>query len=295
MPTELTQAYLRPFLPQRPADGHKGTFGHLFVLAGSRGFTGAAKLACEGAGRSGVGLVTLGIPYPLADIVEAALLETMSISLPATKEETLSPAGLKTALNFAMDKKAVALGPGLSQHAKTQTFIQDFVAECSVPLVIDADALNALSEDLEAFEERQAPCIVTPHPGEMARLANLTTKDVQRNREIVAKDFAKRFDCTVLLKGKGTIIANELGDCYVCPTGNSGMATGGSGDVLTGFIGGLVAQGMTCFNAGLAGAYLHGLAGDFAARALTERAMRARDLLTYLPGAWRALEGTPEP
>ena len=290
MADEITIALLRGILPQRPAEGHKGTFGHLFVIAGSRGFTGAAKLACEAAARSGVGLVTVGVPRPLGDIVASSLTETMSFMLPSTGSETLSRAAVEPALEFAATKEAVALGPGLSQHTETQAFVLEFVQRCPVPMLIDADGLNALSAKPGVLLERRAPCVLTPHPSEMARLVGKKTADVQAAREGIALDVASRYNCAVVLKGHRTVVADASGEAYVNPTGNSGLAKGGTGDVLSGLIGGLMAQGLKPFHAALLGVYMHGLAADIAAREKTERAMTATDVVRSLPAAWKVIE-----
>ena len=281
---------LRPLLPERPAAGHKGTFGHVFIVAGSRGFTGAAKLTCMGAARSGVGLVTAGVPKPVADIVAASLLEPMSFPLPATDAETLSEAALEPALEFAKDKQAVVLGPGLSQHPETRAFVLAFVERCTAPLLVDADGLNCLGADTSVLERAAAPRVLTPHPGEMARLADAPTGGIQHDRETAAIQFAREHNCVLVLKGHRTIVAGPSGEAHVNLTGNSGLASGGTGDVLAGLMGGLMAQGMTGLDAACLGVFLHGLAGDIAAAAMTERAMIAGDLLTYLPAAWRELE-----
>jgi len=291
MTTSLTLDGLRAVLPNRPEAGHKGIFGHLFVLAGSRGFTGAAKLVCEAACRSGVGLVTLGIPYPLGDIIACALTEAMSLRLPSTDGESLAHEGLDQALAFAADKQAVVLGPGLSRHPGTIAFVQDFLPHCPTPLLVDADGLNALSEHPELLHEVRRPCILTPHPGEMARLLGGSTAAVQADREGTAKAFAMQYGCGVVLKGHGTVIAAPDGRLAVNPTGNSGLASGGTGDVLAGLIGGLLAQGMLAFDAACLGVYLHGLAADIVAERASKRGMIARDVIRALPEAWRRIEG----
>jgi NAD(P)H-hydrate epimerase len=292
---EMTHDYVRSLVPARPETGHKGTFGHMYALAGSRGFTGAAKLVCEGALRSGAGLVTLSVPFPLGDALATSLLEAMTLRLPATEAETFAHAGLERALAFAEDKQAVVLGPGISRHAETAAFVLDFVPTCPVPLVVDADALNALSEQVDVLRERRSPCILTPHPGEMARLRGTTTAAVQADRETVAADFAREFGCVVVLKGHRTVVADAKGHLRVNPTGNVGLAKGGSGDVLTGLLGGLLAQGMDAYDAACLGVYLHGLAGDIAAESHTTRAMLARDVLNAFGEAWRRIEGEAVP
>ena len=293
-PTEMTQDIARSLLPERPHDGHKGTFGHLYAIAGSRGFTGAAKLLAEAACRSGVGLVTLGVPEPLGDVVASDLLETMTMLLPATPDESIAASAVGPALAFAENKEAVALGPGLSQNPETQQFVLEFIQKCKAPLVVDADGLNALSENIGVLGAASAARVLTPHPGEMARLCGTTSAKVQQAREDSARDFADSHRCTVVLKGHRTIVADADGRVFVNTNGNSGMATGGTGDVLTGLLGGLLAQGMAGFDAALLAVYVHGLAGDLAAEAWTVRGMVASDLIGEIPEAWRMLEETED-
>ena len=292
---DMIAADIATLLPPRPEDGHKGTFGHLFVLAGSRGFTGAAKLVCESAYRSGVGLVTLGVPKPLADIFAVSLRETMTLVLPATEGESFAHAGLAHALAFARGKDAVALGPGLSLHPETALFAREIAEECPAPMVVDADALNALAIEgpFEGFG-KNGPAgarVFTPHPGEMARLTGLATADIGYGRADTALASAVAWNGVVVLKGHGTIVAAPDGRVTRCPTGGSGLAKGGSGDVLAGMIASLLAQGLEAFDAACLGVYAHGLAGDIAALRMTSRGMVAGDIIDALPAAWRELEG----
>ncbi len=291
----MNAAAISALLPARPEEGHKGIFGHLFVLAGSRGFTGAARLVCESACRSGAGLVTLGVPKPLADIFAVSLRETMTLVLPATEAQSLAHAGLAQALAFARGRDAVALGSGLSLHPETALFAREMAESCPVPMVVDADGLNALAL-AGAFggfggNGPAGPRVFTPHPGEMARLTGLSTADINHARAETAVATAAAWDAVVVLKGHGTIVAAPDGRAARCPTGGPGLATGGSGDVLTGIIGSLLAQGMDSFNAACVGVYAHGLAGDIAALRMTSRAMIAGDVIDALPQAWRELEG----
>ncbi|HOZ47583.1 MAG TPA: NAD(P)H-hydrate dehydratase [Candidatus Hydrogenedentes bacterium] len=294
MAKELRAESVARRLPARPEAGHKGTFGHVYIVAGSRGFTGAAKLTAAAAARSGCGLVTVGVPRPLGDVVAAGLLEPMSMMLPATAEESLAERALGPALAFVAGKDAAVVGPGLSQHVETVRFVHGFVRDCSVPLVIDADGLNALASDTDALHGASGiGRIVTPHPGEMARLMKSTAGEVQARRDEVAKTFAADRGCVVVLKGHRTVIAGPSGEAYVNPTGNSGLATGGTGDVLSGLIGGLLAQGLSPLDAAVVGVYIHGLAGDIAAEACTQRGMIAGDVIAAIPEAWRRLEERP--
>jgi NAD(P)H-hydrate epimerase len=222
-------------------------------------------------------------------------MELMTLALPANRAESLSVEALRPALNFAQDKSAVAIGPGLSQNAGTKTFVREFISRCDRPMVIDADALNALAGRLSPLDHKKSPCILTPHPGEMARLCRCETAEVQKNREAMAARFAQDHGCVVVLKGHRTVIAGPEGDVFVNPTGNSGMATGGTGDVLTGILSGLLAQGVAALDAARLGVYAHGLAGDLAAAERTERALIAGDVIEKLPAAWRYIEGAFEP
>lgn len=285
----LTLERARGLLPPRPAGGHKGTFGHCFVLAGSRGFSGAAGLVAKGVLRSGAGLCTLGIPQPLGDLVAGYVLEATTLPLPFTGAESLALEALEPALEFAADKQAVVLGPGLSQHPDTQAFIQAFVRTCPVPIVIDADGLNALAQDLAPLKERTGITLLTPHPGEMGRLIEADTKEVQADRARIAQRFAAECRCTVVLKGEGTVVTDGGQTCKNA-TGNPGMGTGGTGDVLAGVLGGLLAQGMRPLDAARLGVFVHGLAGDLAAEENTGRGMTAGDLAAALPAAWRRIE-----
>ena len=291
MPHTISRATAAKLLPPRPEDGHKGTFGHVFVIAGSRGFTGALRLTCEAAGRSGCGLVTAGVPRGLGDIAAMTLLESMSRLLPDTPEQAVSGAAVEPALAFAADKSAVVLGPGISTQGDTRIFVHAFVPRCMPPLVLDADALNILAYNLAPLADR-APgtTILTPHPGEMARLADVDTKMVQENRAQIAAEFAAAHGAVVVLKGRATVVAHPDGSTAVNTTGNSGMATGGTGDVLAGLLGGLLAQGMSPWDAARLGVWLHGYAGDSAADQFTSRAMLARDVIACIPQAFGALE-----
>jgi len=289
MTRSIDLSSVRALVPKRRADTHKGTFGHVCVIAGSRGFTGAAKLACEAAARSGVGLVTAAVPESLGDLIGASLLEAMSFLLPATESESIALNALEPALEFAASKEAIVIGPGLSQDPDTCAFVLEFVRRCPVPTLIDADGLNALGANPSVLLHAAGPRVLTPHPGEMARLMARKTAYIQENRESVASSFAEQYRCVVVLKGYETVVAGK-GECFINTTGNSGLATGGTGDVLSGLIGGLLAQGIKELQAAVLGVYLHGLAGDIAAVAKTQRGMIARDVIEAIPEAWKRIE-----
>lgn len=291
--TEITDHTARSLLPFRPADGHKGTFGHVLIIAGSQGFTGAPKLAALGALRSGAGLVSVATPETVYPIVAASLLEAMPHSMPATPEGSFAETALKPVLDFARRVDAVVLGPGLSMHEETQTFVRNFVVACPNPMALDADGLNACAGHTELLSAAIAPIVLTPHPGEMARLLNSDTNGILADREATAEKAAKKWGQTVVLKGQQTLVAAHGHDTLMNTTGNSGMGTGGTGDVLSGLLGGLLAQGMEPRNAAALGVYVHGRAGDIAAKEKTGRGMIASDLAEYIPAAWAELEVNP--
>jgi hydroxyethylthiazole kinase-like uncharacterized protein yjeF len=287
MHTTISREYVASLVPARPADAHKGVFGHLFIAAGSPGFTGAASLACEGALRSGVGLVTLGVPASLHSVMEIKTTEAMTLPLPETKQHTLSCEAVGPALEFAERCSALALGPGISRDGDTERFVHRFLEKTELPAVVDADGLNALAGNLEVLGTRTGPTVLTPHPGEMSRLIGKPTADIQRDRQGCALGLAKEWNVVVVLKGAGTVVASPDGGVAVNTTGGAGLACGGTGDVLTGLIGGLLAQGISPWDAAMVGVYLHGLAGDLAAEERTEWGMVAGDVVRALPAAWK--------
>lgn len=278
-------------LPVRPPDGHKGTFGTALIIAGSSGYTGAAAMASEAALRSGVGLSTLAVPAGLQDMMAVKLTEVMTRALPQTGDRALSTEAVDPALALAEKASAVVVGCGLGRHPETCGFVHKFVRSIRKPLVVDADGLNCLSEDLSTLEGEHGDIILTPHPGEMARLLGTTGAEIQSNRMDAAREAASRFHCTVVLKGARTLIAEPSGRVYMNPTGNVGMATGGTGDVLAGTIGGLLAQGLSPVDAAACGTFVHGKAGDIAAEQLGVAGMIAGDVLNALPEALKELYG----
>jgi len=283
----ITREYVASLVPSREQNAHKGVFGHLFVIAGSPGFTGAAYLACEGALRSGAGLVTLGIPASLNVVMEVKTVEAMTLALPETRQRTLSCAAVQTALEFARKCSAVAVGPGISRDRETEYFVHRFLEKIGLPAVVDADGLTALAANLEVLKARTATTTLTPHPGEMSRLTGRPTADIQRDRQGCALAFAKEWNVVLVLKGAGTVVASPSGELLTNTTGGSGMACGGTGDVLTGLIGGLLAQGVSAWESAVLGVYMHGLAGDLAAERYTEWGMSASDVVRALPEAWK--------
>ena len=273
-------------LPERPPSSHKGTFGHAGIIAGSVGKTGAAALAARAALRIGAGLVTVATPNSVNDVLEAKLLEAMTMPLPETKARTLARSGLDRVLAFIQARTAIAIGPGLSTHHETVELVQSLMKHLDRPSVLDADALNALTGKVSLLTECKTPPVLTPHPGEMARLeVDATTQSVNADRIGTARRFARERGVFVVLKGARTIVARPDGLVAICPTGNPGMATAGTGDVLTGMIVGLLAQRVPAWEAACAATYFHGSAGDLAAQHVGQPGMVASDLIAQIPYA----------
>lgn len=281
-------------LPLRASEMHKGDAGRIFLLAGSVGLSGAAALCTMGALRVGAGLVTLGIPKSLRDPMVEKLTEAMLKVLPETKQGSLSLEGLTQIVSTIDHMDAAAIGPGLSQHPQTKALVHQLLPRITKPLVLDADGLNALADEVSLLTRRTLPMILTPHPGEMGRLIRLSAEDVQRDRERIATEFAKKYNVVVVLKGHASIVASFDGSLYVNDTGNPGMASGGCGDVLTGMIAGLLGQKLSLFDAAQLGVYLHGLAGDLAARDVGGVGLIASDLAARIPLAIREYQSLLE-
>lgn len=281
----LESADIAPLLPPRAPDAHKGTFGHLLIVAGSMGKTGAAAMAGRAGLRSGAGLVTIAAPLSQQPIIAALGMETMTEALPETPGQTLGLKAKGRILELAQRTDAVALGPGVSLDPETQSLVRELVLEVDRPLVVDADGLTALAGHLDLLKTASAPRCLTPHPGEMARLLGVTTADVQADRIGSVRSFCQRYRTFLVLKGARSVLGEPGGTIYINPTGNPGMATGGSGDVLTGMIGSFLARGMDPRNALLAAVFLHGLAGDLAQEEKGEEGLIAGDILEAVPRA----------
>lgn len=268
----------------RKPDAHKGSFGHVLVIGGSVGKSGAAAMAGMGALRVGAGLSTVATPRSVLPQVAGFAPELMTEPLAETETGTIA-AGQYGRVEAAMKAATVvAIGPGISRNPETVQFIHNAVAGCKLPLIVDADGLNAFEGCAEKLNGSKRPLVVTPHPGEMSRLTGLSTKDIQQDRIGVARKFATAHECIVVLKGHRTLVAEPDGHVWVNMTGNPGMATGGTGDVLTGFIAGMVAQFPNeMVKAVCAAVWLHGHAGDRAAASGSEQALTATDLLYH---AW---------
>lgn len=291
--TLLEAADAGRLVPRRAADAHKGTNGHVLVVAGGPGKLGAALLAAEGAARAGAGLTTLAVPASLLARVDGRVREAMTTPLPDGGDGTaaaLHPAALRAWLEpFA----AVVCGPGLGQAPGTRELVAQVLGAAQCPIVLDADGLNVVA-GTPALAGRAAPTLVTPHPGEMSRLLKTTTRAVQADRVGIARRLAERDRVVTVLKGAATVIAAPDGRVAISPTGNPGMATGGMGDVLAGMLGGLLAQGLECFDAAALGVYAHGAAGDRVAARSGEIGLLAGDLVAELPATLRALRACGE-
>lgn len=273
-------------IPERLPSSHKGTFGHAGIIAGSVGKTGAAALAAKAALRAGAGLVTVATPAGANHVLESKLLEAMTVPMPETPAHTLAQGALDELLAFVSTRSAAAIGPGLGTQSETVRLVRELIPRLAKPCVVDADALNALAGQVTVLNQAKAPLILTPHPGEMARLVDgATSGTINHDRIGHASQFAGDRHVVVVLKGARTVVAHPDGRVAVCPTGNPGMATAGCGDVLTGMVVGFLAQGVSAWEAACAATYFHGLAGDLAAAALGPAGMIAGDLLDQIPHA----------
>lgn len=273
----------------RPDDSNKGTLGSLLCICGSYGMAGAAIMAGKAALRCGIGLLKIAVPKSIYPVCATNILESVYYPLEETSNGVISSKNTDFLLEMCEKSSAVVIGCGLSVCDDTKNLVQSVITNCEKPLVIDADALNCICNKPEILKNLKAPAIITPHPGEMARLLHSTPKTVNSNRENTAIDFAKKFGVVTVLKGAGTIIAAPDGEVYINHTGNSGMATGGSGDVLSGIIGSLLAQGAAPINAAAAGVFLHGTIGDLAAEKLGKISMLPTDMIDMIPTAYLKL------
>lgn len=280
----LEESDAREALPQRRADSHKGTYGHVLIVAGSPGKTGAAALSGLGALRGGAGLVTIAARAQALPSILAHAPELMGAEMKG--DGVLGIADLEDLLRMAQGKQALVIGPGIATGDATGDLLASLLRELSVPCVLDADGLNAVSTHLELLREAKCPLLLTPHPGEMARLLGKSTAAVQRDRPAAARKLAAESKAVAVLKGSRTVIALPDGTAFVNPTGNPGMATGGAGDVLSGLCGALLAQGLDTRAAAIGAVYSHGLAGDLIAARTGRTGLIATDLLRGIQEVW---------
>lgn len=275
---------MRELIPARADDANKGTCGRVVIIAGSTGMTGAAALSALGALRSGAGLVTVMTPACEQPVLAVKLTEAMTVPLPH-ENGILSEAAAELIAKHTANADAVVFGPGLGKSRGILSVLKRLLNEFKKTIVVDADGINALSLNIDILCNKHCEVILTPHPGEMSRLTGLPISEIQADRIGTAERFAEKFDVTLALKGKGTVIASRGKAYAVNPSGNSGMATGGTGDVLSGITAGLAAQGCAAYDAAVLGVYLHGLAGDLAAQKKGVHGLIASDLCDELPAA----------
>ncbi|MDD3879478.1 MAG: NAD(P)H-hydrate dehydratase [Syntrophomonas sp.] len=286
----LSEAMIKPWLRPRHPESHKGTYGHVLLIGASQGLTGAIIMAAGAALKSGAGLVTAAVPESQLGVVDGGWMEIMSSPLAENSQGTIALEALPLIEGLLGQASACAIGPGMSRFSEASAILRLVLERAGIPVLIDADGLNALAEDLTVLKDRQVPVVLTPHPGEMARLTGKSIEEIQSKRFAVARDFAQQWGVTLVLKGNKTLIATAAGEIYLNITGNPGMATAGSGDVLCGLIAGLMAQGLRPLDASIAGVYIHGLAGDRAAEIKGQRGLVAGDILHSLPDILQRFE-----
>jgi NAD(P)H-hydrate epimerase len=285
----LERTDVAPLFPLRPREAHKGSYGHLLVVAGSVGKTGAAALCARAAMRAGTGLVTVATSASAQPVVASLIVEAMSEPLPETEARTVALKARHTITALAASRDAVAIGPGLGLAEETRRLARGLVRELPRPMAVDADALTALAGHLDDLREAAAARHLTPHPGEMARMLGVSVADVQRDRVGTARRFAVEHGVHVCLKGARSVVASPDGRVLINPTGNPGLASGGTGDVLSGILGGFLARGLPAERVLGAAVYVHGLAGDIAAERMGQEALIAGDVIEALGEAFRRL------
>jgi NAD(P)H-hydrate epimerase len=285
----LTDETMAGHLSPRPLASHKGDFGHAVIVAGSVGKAGAAILAARGAVRSGAGLVTVATPAAVAQTVDLGSLESMTLPLSTDEGGGLSEETAGEILEFARGKQVLSVGPGLGTAPSTVRVIRSIVVGAEIPVVLDADGLNAFAGSADQLAEGGEGRVLTPHPGELARLLGVTTEEIQRDRVASARTAASQTRSVVVLKGHQTLIADPAGSVFINPTGNPGMATGGTGDVLTGVLTGLLSQGLDLVTAACLAAFVHGSAGDHGMVESGQEGLTAGDLLEHLSAAFRQI------
>lgn len=298
--------YIAQLIPERPRYSHKGDYGHVLIVAGSKGKTGAAFMAAKACMRAGAGLVTVGVPESLGDIVQSRVTEEMTLPLSDAGGGTLSSKASSVILRFLAERADVlCIGPGIGVSDETRKLLAELVTSSRAPMIIDADGINSI-DDMALFGKAQAPVVLTPHPGEMGRLLNKKEASpgkgkrkpgvkelrnhIEQERIATALAFSQETGTYLLLKGVPSVLAEPGGRAYINPTGNPGMATGGTGDVLTGMVSSFMAQGMNPADAAILGMYMHGLAGDIAADKKGEHSLIASDIIDSLPEAFKSLK-----
>lgn len=281
---------LLPCFERRKRNTHKGTYGHLFIISGSLGKTGAAVMAAKAALKMGAGLVTVGTPQSCLPLVARSMVELMTEPLPETDEKTISSEALERALALLEGKDALLIGPGISTNKSTSQFVMSLIPKIDLPVVIDADGLNILSTNLEALKFLPKPAILTPHPGEFARLVQLSTREVLERKLELVPEFSVRYGVYLVLKSYKTLTSTPEGKVFINPTGNPGMATAGVGDVLSGMVASMIMQEKNVLDTILAAVYIHGLSGDIGVKRLGEKFLTATNIINNLPKAIKSME-----
>ncbi|MCX7988341.1 MAG: NAD(P)H-hydrate dehydratase [Thermodesulfovibrio sp.] len=285
----INREFVCSLIPARPFYSHKGTYGHVLVIAGSLGKTGAALMTAKACLRTGSGLVTMAIPESLNLVFQSQVLEEMLISLPCNSH-TLSKESIPEILKFINEKAdVVAFGPGVGINEDTEEILKSILKDSSCPVIIDADGITLLSRNRELLSKAKIKTIITPHPGELSRLIKISVKEIEKQRIEIAQKVAKELKTVVVLKGVPTVIADHNEITFINSTGNPGMATGGAGDVLTGIIASLIGQGLSPLNAAVLGVYLHGMAGDIGSIYKGCHGLIARDIIDNIPNAIKSL------
>ena len=282
-PIEITSEIVKNALPKRPPISNKGTFGHLLSICGSMNMPGSAVLAASAAIRMGAGLVTAAFPTMAYNAIAPHLIEPLLRPLSSDENGFMSVKSIYGLIARLESASACLIGCGLGQTHETRQIVKEILLRSTKPMVLDADGINLITDNINILNAVSVPVIITPHPGEMSRLCKISVKEIQQQRTEVAVWFAKQSRTIVVLKGAGTVIATPDGKCYINKTGNSGMAKGGSGDMLAGMIASLLAQGMSPEYAAVCGVYLHGAVGDLAASKTSERGITPSDMVRLLP------------
>lgn len=281
---------LLPYFQKRKKDTHKGSYGHLFIISGSLGKTGASIMAAKAALRMGAGLVTVATPETCLPIIARSMVELMTEPLAETEAKTFSHEALGRVLTLLKDKDALLIGPGISTNESTARFVISLLSKIKLPVVIDADGLNILSENLEILHSLPKPAVLTPHPGEFARLVRLSIKEVLEKKLELVPEFSRKYGVYLVLKGYRTLISTPDGKVFINPTGNPGMASAGVGDVLSGMVASMIMQEKKTLDAILAAVYIHGLSGDIGVKRVGEKFLTASNIITNLPKAMKSME-----
>ncbi len=288
MAEKIKKIQIKALFPIRKSFQNKGDFGHVLAVGGSLGMAGSVCMTAQSALKTGAGLVTAAVPACIASVAAVKLTECMILPVP-DESGAFCVASVREIVDFSRKCNTVVFGMGARKTCGTTRILESLLLSCEGTLVIDADGLNVLADNLDLLAvKRKCSLILTPHPGEMARLCGCSVKEVQENREQISLSFAQKYNVVLVLKGENTVVTDGE-EIFINPTGNVGMATGGSGDVLAGIIAGFSAQGLGAQNAALCGCFVHGLSGDIAVKDKTQYCLTACDLIDYLPEAFKEI------